>query len=105
MFTQIAAEPIVNRKSGPTHRPGFSVLLCLNDSWYSWHKQSFSDDFFLPGRVSPLVPTRYHLSLLKKVVLVVAWMEGVARSAREGTSLSEEAGIMADQGDLLDAPT
>ena len=43
----------------------------------------------LPGRVSSLGPTRYHLSLLKKEVLVVAWVEGVARSAREGTSPSE----------------
>lgn len=57
-FTLIAAESIVSRIRGPTHWPGFSVLLCLNDSRCSWHKQSLSDDSVLPGRVSSLSPTR-----------------------------------------------
>lgn len=89
---------------GPTHWPGFSASLYLNDSWCSQYKQSLPDDSVLPGRVSPLGPTRYRLSLLKKVVLVVTWVEEVTRSAREGTSL-RAAGTMADQSDLLDAPT
>lgn len=59
---------------------------------------SYQAGFLLSSPLGTICPC-------KKVVLVVAWVEGVARSAREGTSLSEEAGIMADQGDLLDVPT